>query len=155
GDQSCSRQTLPERAARLYLALGSWGLRPLKGIATAPLLSADGSARTASGYDAKSGMWCGNVPDVCVPPDPSYEKAGAALHVIRETFCTFPFADAEMTTHASMAVPTVAPGSSPRYAESTFIAGLMTAICRSSLQLAPGLLMAAPVLSGAGVGKGL
>jgi hypothetical protein len=39
--------------------------------------------------------------------------------------------------------------------ESTFIAALLTAVCRSSLVLAPGFLCDAPSFSGAGTGKGL
>jgi hypothetical protein len=54
--------TLPHRVARLYLALDDWGLRPLKGITTAPLLSIDGSMRIAEGYDGPTAMWCCRVP---------------------------------------------------------------------------------------------
>jgi hypothetical protein len=39
--------------------------------------------------------------------------------------------------------------------ESTFLNGLLTAVCRQSLWLAPGLLINAPSYSGAGTGKGL
>ena len=38
---------------------------------------------------------------------------------------------------------------------SGFLVGLLTAICRASLPLAPGLLISAPSISGAGSGKGL
>ena len=43
----------------------------------------------------------------------------------------------------------------PGIDESTFLVGLLTAICRPSLWLAPGLLVRAPEISGAGTGKGL
>ena len=39
--------------------------------------------------------------------------------------------------------------------ESTMLAGLLTAVCRQSLDLAPGYLVRAPTISGAGTGKGL
>jgi hypothetical protein len=39
--------------------------------------------------------------------------------------------------------------------ESTFLVSLMTAVCRASLTLAPGILATAPAFSGAGTGKGL
>ncbi len=39
--------------------------------------------------------------------------------------------------------------------ESAALVGLLTAVCRSSLRLAPALLVRAPSFSGAGVGKGL
>jgi hypothetical protein len=44
--------TLPDRIAQMYLDMdGEWDLRPLVGISTAPLLSADGNVRVADGYD--------------------------------------------------------------------------------------------------------
>jgi len=39
--------------------------------------------------------------------------------------------------------------------ESSFLVSLMTAVCRASLNLAPGALATAPAVSGAGTGKGL
>jgi hypothetical protein len=39
--------------------------------------------------------------------------------------------------------------------ESSFLVGLLTAVCRASLPLAPGILANAPAFSGAGTGKGL
>ena len=35
--------TLPDAVARMLLDLGEWGLPPLAGVTTAPLLAADGS----------------------------------------------------------------------------------------------------------------
>jgi hypothetical protein len=43
----------------------------------------------------------------------------------------------------------------PAVDEATLILGLMTAVCRPSLPLAPALLIRAPQLSGSGTGKGL
>ena len=59
--------TLPERVAKLYLDdRASWGLRPLDGITSAPLLHPDGTIRAAEGYDATSRLWCEAVPAVGV-----------------------------------------------------------------------------------------
>ena len=43
----------------------------------------------------------------------------------------------------------------PGMDESAFFVGLLTAVCRPSLWLAPGFLLRAPEISGAGTGKGL
>jgi prepilin-type processing-associated H-X9-DG protein len=44
--------TLPDRVAQMYLDMvGEWNLRPLHGVTSAPILFADGSVRTADGYD--------------------------------------------------------------------------------------------------------
>ena len=44
--------TLPDRVAQMYLDMaGEWDLPPLAGVSTAPLLSEDGSVRSADGYD--------------------------------------------------------------------------------------------------------
>jgi hypothetical protein len=51
-----------------------------------------------------------------------------------------------------MVVDTTKP---PSLAESAFLAALLTACCRPSLRLAPGVLVVAPAVSGAGSGKGL
>jgi len=64
--------TLSDRVARLYLdRRGAWQLRPLDGIASAPLLAADGSVRAAEGYDPHTHMWCERIPDVLVPECPT------------------------------------------------------------------------------------
>ena len=152
GDLGPNAKTLPDRVARLYLALGEWGLPPLKGLSSAPLLSADGAIRAASGYDPQSGLWCTNIPAVNVPPRPSIDDARAALQLIRAAFATFPFADAALIEGD---VPAIDLSQGPGHDKSAFLAGLLTAICRASLTLAPGLAIVAPALSGAGTGKGL
>ena len=147
--------TLPHRVARLYLALDDWGLRPLKGITTAPLLSPDGSMRFVEGYDEPTALWCCNVRALQLSPTPRFDDAKAALQTLRSAFRTFPFADAA-TVHSSQSdVPLVDLSKAPGYDESGFLVGLLTAICRASLPLAPGLLISAPSISGAGSGKGL
>ena len=59
--------TLPDAVARMLLDLGEWGLPPLAGVTTAPLLAADGSILVRAGYDRAHAMWCEPVPDLTVP----------------------------------------------------------------------------------------
>jgi hypothetical protein len=145
--------TLPERVAHLYLALDSWGLRPLNGITSAPLLADDGSITAADGYDSRLGIWCAHVPSLAVPATPSRAEAAAALAVLRETFRTFPFADSPFVELCGLSeVDTSKPA---MLAEAGFLCGLLTAVCRPSLYLAPGLCFSAPDVTGSGAGKGL
>jgi hypothetical protein len=136
---------------------GEWRLPPLDGIATAPLLRGDGTINITPGYDPSSNMWCESVPDLAglVPDRPSAEDAATALQVIRDTFKTFPFADAETLDDVSTGLKVVNLTKPPGLDESSFLAALMTAVCRPSLHLAPGVLLRAAAMSGAGAGKGL
>jgi putative DNA primase/helicase len=145
--------TLPERVAQMYLDLQVWNLRPLAGISTAPLLSPDGSVRTVEGYDFVTDLWCANILSVDVPARPTIDDATHALDVLREAFQTFPFADAVRRRKGALDVVDLdhAPGQD----ESAFLVALTTAVCRPSLRLAPGFLINAPQVSGAGTGKGL
>jgi hypothetical protein len=61
--------TLTRDVAQLYLhgLEGQWGLRPLRGISTTPLLGDDGSIRNATGYDEARGLWCYDAPTPVVP----------------------------------------------------------------------------------------
>ena len=77
----------------------------------------------------------------------------AALQIIRETFKSFRFADAEMIDVDGVRV--VDPSKPPGWDETSFLAALVTAACRPSPSLAPGVLLRAPLLSGSGAGKGL
>ena len=145
--------TLLERVAHLYLALDAWGLRPLNGITSAPLVTDDGSIVAADGYDSRLGIWCALMPRLEVPATPSRADAETALAVLRETFRTFPFADSPFVERGGV---TLVDTSKPAMlAESGFICGLLTAVCRPSLHLAPGLCITAPDVTGSGAGKGL
>ena len=147
--------TLPDRAARMYLDMaGDWGLPSLAGITTAPLLASDGAVRMAEGYDANSGLWCSTMPRFRLPERPARADAEAAFLSLRKIFRTFPFADAARCSDASLGVDVVELCQRPGRDESAFIAGLMTAICRASLWIAPGLLVSAAAISGSGTGKG-
>jgi hypothetical protein len=147
---------LPTQIARMYLGWrGEWNLPPLNGVATTPLLSEDGSIRTARGYDAATDLWCERVPDIggVVPLKPTQSEAEAALAFIRDAFQTFCFADAEMIS-GSDGVSIVDIRKPPGFDESSFLCALLGAVCRPSLFLAPGSLFRAAPHSGSGAGKG-
>lgn len=149
---------LPRPFTVMYLDWrGEWRLRPMNGIASAPMLEADGAIHSAQGYDKSSGMWCENVPDLtgAVPEKPTSDDAAAALLLIRETFKSFCFADAETVRDAASGLDLVNTRKPPGKDESGFLVALLTAVCRPSLHLAPGVLMRAAPMSGAGTGKGL
>lgn len=145
---------LPISVARLYLNwAGKWQLRPLTGITTAPILREDGSILSGDGYDEDTGFWQYDVPDIEVPERPSREDAGTAFRFIREMFKTFPFADAIMVPGET--VPVVDMLSPPGQDETAFLHAFLTGVVRSSVHLAPGIIITAAPLSGAGSGKGL
>ena len=147
--------TLPPSIARMYLGWkGQWHLPPLNGVTTAPLLSEDGSIRTARGYDAATGLWCESVPDVAslVPAKPTIDQAAAALMVVRDAFKTFCFADAKTIVIGGVTVVDLS--QPPGIDESSFLVSLLGAVCRASLWLAPGSLIRAAQTSGSGAGKG-
>jgi Bifunctional DNA primase/polymerase, N-terminal len=148
--------TLPDRVAQMYLDMsGEWKLAPLTGVSSAPLLSADGSVRAADGYDPATGLWCGSVPKLTLPARPSLADARSALGLLRRAFETFPFGDAIRRWEAARGVEVIDMATPPGRDESAFLIALLTAVCRPSLWLAPGMLMTAPAVSGAGSGKGL
>jgi hypothetical protein len=159
GQSAKVRTTLSHDIANLYLhgLEGQWGLKPFNGITTAPILLDDGSFRDASGYDEASGLWCHQIPEVCVPEQPIEEDSREALYQLRYFFRTFAFADADMTHSDKLGVNVVRLEKNVPIGldESCFLVSLMTAVCRASLVLAPGVLATAPAFSGAGTGKGL
>ena len=148
---------LTKDIALLYLngLEGRWDLSHFRGITTAPILKADGSIRVATGYDAETGLWCHKIPELSVAERPTKEQARAALHRLRFFFRTFPFADGARVFDAELGVEVVDQDKPLGLDESTMLAGLLTAVCRQSLDLAPGYLVRAPTISGAGTGKGL
>lgn len=148
--------TLPERVTKLYLAMrGDWLLRPLAGIGTSVLLRADGSISSETGYDPETQLWCAKVPALDVPTNPRREDAARALSRVRRMFRTFPFADSPRKLDADLRVEVIDVERPPGSDESAFLNGLLTAVCRPSMKLAPGFLVTAPSISGAGNGKGL
>jgi putative DNA primase/helicase len=155
-DRGQRRQiTLSHRVATMYLDMGHWKLRPLTGVTTAPLIAKDGSILTWEGYHPATGLWCAKVPPLEVPVRPTLEEAEAALLKLRKAFRTFPFADSARKFGDELCLDLIDLSQPPGRSESAFLSGLMTAVCRPSLWLAPGLLIIAPAVSGAGSGKGL
>jgi hypothetical protein len=151
------RVPLSKDIATLYLhgLEGSWGLKPFQGITRAPILADDGSIRIANGYDAATGLWCHNIPSLAVPEVPSKGQALAALDHLRCFFRTFPFSDSARVHDDALGVSVIDLDGPAGLDESAFLAALLTAICRQSLDFAPGLLCNGPRFSGAGTGKGL
>jgi hypothetical protein len=148
--------TLPDRVAHFYLDMaGDWQLPKLVGITSSPILTSDGSIHITEGYEAGSGLFCWGIPQLVLPDRPSKEQALAALTTLRNSFKTFPFADAVRRFDRELGVDILDPEAPIGIDESGFLAGLLTAVCRQSLWLAPGLLLNAPQISGAGSGKGL
>ena len=147
--------TLTKDIALLYLSglEGRWGLKTFRGIASAPILKGDGSFRVAQGYDTETGLWCHSIPAIDVADRPSEDDARAALLRLRRYFRTFPFADSERTVVDGIAVTDTS--KPPALDESIFLAALLTAVTRQSLDFAPAFLCDAPTFSGAGTGKGL
>jgi hypothetical protein len=147
--------TLPRTVANLYQNLhGEWGVRELGGVCPTAILSSDGSIRTARGYDPATKFWCVGIDIPPIPTRPSLRDAKGALRVLRAMFATFPFSDA-MTVSRSPHGRSVDTSKPPALDESAYLTALITAVCRSSLPLAPGLALRAPHLSGSGTGKGL
>ncbi len=136
---------------------GEWDLPPLNGITSAPLLRDDGTIHASSGYDPQSGMWVEHVPSLTglIPDTPSRAEAGAALLRLRHMFRTYAFADASTVPEEGQDVPVVDLQLPPGKDESAFLAGLMTAVSRPSLPVAPALLLRGAEMSGGGTGKGL
>ena len=146
---------LPSAVADIYLAMnGDWQLRPLAGITSSPLLEDDGTIRAKEGYDPQRKLWCSRIPPITVQDQPTGSDAEKSLVTLRGAFKTFPFADAARKRDGS-GVEIVDLDQPPGQDESAFLVALQTAICRSSLDLAPGFLLRAPAIIGSGTGKGM
>jgi hypothetical protein len=154
-DKTLVPSTLLDRVARMYLEAGEWNLPRLDGITTGPILTEDGGIRLAEGYDPVTGLWCCSVPNLQLSEFPTLDDAKRALLLLRHAFRTFPFADAVRRRETGLGVEVVDLDHPPGQDESAFLTALLTAVCRASLWLAPGFLIVAPAVSGAGSGKGL
>ena len=156
GKPKLKNAPLHQNLAKMYLAKTTpWDLPKLSGISSAPVLREDGTILSTEGYDPTSGIFFENLPDTSgVPQNPTRAEADAELLIIREFFKTFPFADTETIFDPALGAKVVDLSKPPGADESGCIVALMTAVCRPSLHLAPGVLVSAPINSGAGTGKG-
>ena len=151
--------TLSERVAKMVLDLrGDWRVPALDGVTTAPVLAGDGTILDRDGYDPSTRLWCAKVPALDLPDHPVRQDAAAALAKLRQAFRTFPFGDSARVTITQDDSSTLSVVDTRKPAgldETAALAGLLTAVCRPSLHLAPGFLVSAAAISGAGAGKGL
>jgi hypothetical protein len=154
--------TLLDKVAELYLAMPEeWRLRPLAGVTTGPILHADGSIRTAHGYDPETRCLCCCNLTLMVPDKPSLDDAKRALATLRRAFRTHAFGD-RVTKSEKFSLDgrtiknfVVDLGQPPGKDESAYLIALSTAVARASLPLAPGFAWTAPDTSGSGAGKDL
>jgi hypothetical protein len=147
---------LPVRVAKLALSsFVGMDLPQLNGVAYGPLLSANGTIRHTDGYDHELGLYCHNTATVTVPNRATRRAVEAALQRLRKRVRTFPFADSVRVKVSDSEEPVVDIEQPPGADESICLTALLTAACRASLGLVPGLLIGAPYLAGAGAGKGL
>ncbi|MGI4951204.1 MAG: hypothetical protein ACRYGM_05315 [Janthinobacterium lividum] len=155
-DKTFKPVTLSERVAGMYLDMrGEWNLPALDGITTAPVLADDGAILDRDGYDPGTRLWCAKMPKLDVPANPTRADAEAALLTLRAVIRTFPFGDAPRTVGTKEVPPMVDICQPAKLDESAALAALLTAVCRPSLYLAPGYVVTAPPISGAGAGKGM
>src|SRR5262249_56563989 len=110
--------------------------------------------RTRGSADG-SQMGSHSTPNTPRPAKPTGDHANRAWRQLRQFFRTFPFADAARLSDPDLGVEVVDLTEPAGLDESSFLAALLTAVCRQSLDLAPGFLCDAPNFSGAGTGKGL
>lgn len=123
----------PSDLPRLVLAQrGAWGLPRLRGVISAPLLRLDGSVLEVKGYDAATGLYLDQQPEVRIGTRPTQAEVKAALQRLWYPFEEFPF---------------VGPVD-----RAVMLAALFTACLRQILPTAPGFGFDAP---SAGSGKTL
>ncbi|MFQ3895472.1 hypothetical protein [Sphingobium sp. R-7] len=110
---------------------GEWRFRKLAGVITTPTLRPDGTILSKAGYDPSTQLLLLDPPPLpFIPERPSRQQAQLALGVLEELLTEFPFVD-----DASRSV---------------VLSGLLTAVARGALQVAPLHATRAPV---AGSGK--
>lgn len=132
---SMKRINAPAEVARTYLSrVGHWRLPPLLACISAPTLRPDGSLLQRPGYDADMATYfdpCG-VAFPEVPEQPDREQAEGALKFLRSVFATFPFVRET--------------GENESVDEAVFIAAMLQALVRRSLDCAPLAAISATVM---------
>jgi hypothetical protein len=100
----------PPEIADAYLArVGRWKVRPLMGIVNAPTLRSDGTLLDQPGYDEATGLIYDprGVTFPTIPAQPSRDDALAAVAILEELICGFPFATREARAVALAAILTI------------------------------------------------
>jgi hypothetical protein len=100
-------------------------------------------------------MYCLSAVDVTVSNRATRRAAEASLRRLRERIKTFAFADSVRVRQDGFDEPVIDIDQPPGGDESIMLTALLTAACRPSLALVPGLMITAPYFSGAGTGKGM
>lgn len=156
GDDKIVFISCPPDAAKVYLDRADESLHPtLGGISYAPLIDRkSGDVTSKRGYDIRSRQFV-DAPEVDIMDKPKRRDALEALARLRHTFRTLPYADSPRITDED-GNNSVDLSKDPGFDESSFlIGGVVTAVARASIPLAPMLVIDAPTGSGSGVGKGL
>ncbi len=158
--------SFPDRAADLMFVIppDEWPLPAITGVTSGPVVRLDGSIRTAPGFDAESGLFICDSPDLQelkVPENPIGQDARTSLHAIRRAFRTHAFADRKTVEEqfkfkdAAVVIEVVDIKQPPGLDESAYLHMLLTAPLRATLWLAPAFVFRSPSISGSGVGKGM
>ena len=104
----------PLVVVRDCLALGDWQFPPLVGVTEVPVMRPDGSALVEPGYDGATNLYYFPSPGLSVPSVPDKPANGdvkAAVELVLETICDFPFdSDASQANAiATMFTPVLRP----------------------------------------------
>ncbi|NLE94376.1 MAG: hypothetical protein GX600_01655 [Dehalococcoidia bacterium] len=103
----------PMDVVRDCMSLGEWQFPALMGITETPVLRADGTVFATPGYDTKTRLYYppGSLTVDTVPDEPSDLDIGAAINLLHEPICDFPFdcPASKANALAAMMTPVVRP----------------------------------------------
>lgn len=83
----------PDEVAKMVLAAGEWSLPALAGVVELPVLRPDGTFATEHGYDPATRLyhWHRGTPYATIPERPTRAELAAAVALVDEALCDFPF----------------------------------------------------------------
>ena len=84
----------PIETVRDILSLGTWSFPPLEAVVQVPIVSPGGTVRYSAGYDAETRLYYApenSLRHLTVPSSPKEPEVSAALALILELLCDFPF----------------------------------------------------------------
>lgn len=92
-DGAYSSTTPPNDVAVSLIASGAWQVPPLAGVVELPVLRPDGTFHMAHGYDSATRLyhWHRGVEYAPVPDTPTAEELAAAVALVDEAMCDFPW----------------------------------------------------------------